>query len=188
MLPPYVHPPRAVRARRSGFSLVEIVLVLAILSVASAMYAQTVASSRRLDPIAQETAIAAEAARIALERLRAVPPERLLATFDDDPGNDPDGAGTAPGARFAVEGLAPSAAGVPVGRYVFPLVEGRLAEDYVDALLGLPRDLNGDGLVDSGDHRADWVILPIEVRLEWSPRGSMSATRDFSLYTMIPRL
>lgn len=164
------------------------ILVLAVISVAGAIYAQTVASSRRLDPIAAETGIAAEAARVVLERLRSHEVDEVLALYDGDPANDPGGPGTAPGATFAVEGLAPGAAGVPVGRIEFPMVDGRLAEDAVDAMLGMPRDLNGDNVVDALDHREDWVVLPVRIRLEWSPRGGAGGRRDFEIYTMLPRL
>lgn len=176
------------RPRHGGFSLVEVVLVLAILSVASVIYAQTVASSQKLDPVAQQTGIAAEAARAAIERMRAVPVEELLATFDADPANDPGGAGTAPGSTFAVEGLAPGALGAPVGRIVFPMDGVRIAEDITDEMLGLPRDLNGDGAIDTLDHRDDWVVLPVRIRLEWSPRGGPGTLRSLEIYTMFPRL
>jgi len=172
----------------SGFSLVEIVLVLAVVSVASMIYAQTVASSRRLEPIAEETGIAADAARVVIERIRARDIDEILALFDADPSNDPGGPGTAPGSTFAVEGLAIPPSRVPVGRIEFPMLDGRLAEDQSDDMLGMPRDLNADGLIDELDHREDWVVLPIRVRLEWSPRGGGATTRDFEIYTMIPRL
>ncbi len=174
--------------RSEGFSLVEIVLVLAVVSVASMIYAQTVASSRRLDPIATETGIAAEAARVAIEQVRAQSVDQILALFDADPSNDPGGAGTAPGNTFVVDGLAPTPSGAPVGRIEFPLLDGRLAEDLADVMLGMPRDLSGDGLIDEIDHRADWVLLPMRVHIEWSPRGSGTTTRDLEIYTMIPRL
>lgn len=176
------------RSARGGFSLLEVILVMAVISVAGAIYAQTVASSRRLDPISAETGIAAEAARVAIEALRAQPVEQVLALYDADPSNDPGGPGTAPGATFAVEGLAPGPGGGPVGRIDFPLVGTRLAEDGVDEMLGMPRDLNGDGAVDALDHREDWVLLPVRVHLQWSPRGGVGGTRGFEIYTMLPRL
>jgi len=179
---------RVSRTRSGGFSLVEIVLVLAVVSVASMIYAQTIASSRRLDPIAEETAIAADATRVAIELIRAQPVGEILALFDGEPSNDPGGAGTAPGATFVVAGLAPTPGGAPVGRIEFPFLDGRLAEDLEDEMLGMPRDLSGDGVVDALDHRADWVVLPVRVRIEWIPRAVGTTTRDFEIYTMIPRL
>jgi prepilin-type N-terminal cleavage/methylation domain-containing protein len=188
MTPPRRRPGNAARPRRAGFSLVEAILVMAIVSVAATMYAQTVASSARLDPIAAETATAAEAARIAIEELRAQPIDQVVALFDADPDNDPGGPGTAPGARFGVAGLAPVAMGEFVGVYEFPAVDGRIAEDLNDEMLGCPRDLNADGLVDAADHRDDWVILPVRVRLEWMPRGGSARPRTFELFTMLARL
>ncbi len=161
---------------------------MAILTVSATIYAQTIASSRRLEPIAIEKALASEAARTAIERIRAQPIDQVLALYDADPANDPDGAGTAPGATFAVEGLTPSAGGAAVGRIEFPLVDGRLAEDLVDDMFGFPRDINGDGAIDALDHRADWVLLPVRVRVEWTPRGGAGSTREFEIYTMLPRL
>lgn len=182
-----LHRPRGVtRSRRAGFSLVEAVLVMAIMTVATAMYAQIVGSSARLAPMAAETSIASDAARDALERLRAVPVDQLVAIFDADPSNDPDGPGTAFGPTFPVPGLVPQT-GVPVGTVTFPTVDGRIAEDAVDEMLGCPRDLNADRLIDANDHGDDWVVLPVRVRIEWLPRGA-KRTRTFELYTMVARL
>lgn len=161
---------------------------MAIVSVAATMYAQTVASSARLDPIAADTATAADAARVAIEALRAQPVDQVVAMFDADPVNDPGGPGTAPGSTFAVPGLAPIAMGAFVGRIDFPMLDGRIAEDLQDEWLGCPRDLNADNLVDSLDHRDDWVLLPVRVRLEWMPRGGAAKPRTFELFTMLPRL
>lgn len=181
-----LRPRGAAHARRAGFSLVEAVLVMAIMTVATAMYAQIVGSSARLAPIAAETTLACDAARDALERIRAVPVEDLIATFDADKTNDPDGPGTAPGRTFAVAGLI-AQPGTPVGTIVLPMVDGRIAEDVVDEMLGCPRDLNADRLIDAHDHREDWVLLPIRVRVEWLPRGA-KRTRSFELYTMVARV
>lgn len=161
---------------------------MAIVSVAATMYAQTVASSARLDPIAADTATAADAARVAIENLRVFPVDQVVALFDADPANDPDGPGTAPGSMFAVPGLAPVAMGGFVGRIEFPMVDGRIAEDLDDEWLGCPRDQNADHVIDSLDHRDDWVLLPVRVRLEWMPRGGATRPRTFELYTMLPRL
>jgi len=42
-----------------------------------------------------------------------------------------------------------------------------LREDIEDPLLGLPRDLNGDGIIDSENHAKDFVVLPVRVRVRW---------------------
>ncbi len=174
------------RGSTAAFSLVEAVLVLAILSVAMGLFARTVASSRRLDPIAVETGLAAEAARVAIERLRAHPVDQIVALYNDDPADDPDGAGTAPGPFFDVPGLVPVGVNGRVGRIEFPAVDGVVREDVANATLGMPRDLSGDGVIDGAEHTSDWVVLPLRVRIEWAPRGG--APRRFDIHTMVPRL
>jgi len=57
-----------------------------------------------------------------------------------------------------------------------------LREDYVDAKLGMPRDLNGDSLIDDLDHSGDYVVLPVHVQIRW--RGNFGP-RVYDLYTQI---
>jgi hypothetical protein len=58
---------------------------------------------------------------------------------------------------------------------IFPTVAGlpgQLREDAVNSLLGMPRDLNGDGAVDAASHASDYKLLPVQVRVRWrSPSG-----------------
>jgi hypothetical protein len=58
----------------------------------------------------------------------------------------------------------------------------QLREDYEDVRLGMPRDLNGDGVIDQVEHCHDYVILPVLVQVEWS--GSFGA-REVRLYTQL---
>lgn len=179
---------RSRRRTHSGFTLVEMAVVMAILTVAIAMLAQTLAAASRLEPIAEESTLAAEAARTQFERMRAVPTSELVARYDADPSNDPLGPGTAPGATFSVEGLAAlSAAGV-VGRIEFPTVVGVVSEESDDLELGMPRDLDGDGTVEAGDRASDWVILPVRIRLEWASQTGRGERRSIELFTMFARL
>jgi hypothetical protein len=97
---------------------------MAIVSVAATMYAQTVATSARLDPIAAETATAVGSGARRHRELARAARDQVVALFDADPANDPGGPGTAPGARFAVAGLAPVAMGQFVGAFEFPMLDG----------------------------------------------------------------
>lgn len=128
----------------------------------------------------RESALAGEAARQMLETLQAADFEQVFRLYNAVAADDPDGAGTAPGPGFAVPGLEP-VDGDPdglVGEVLFPAsdaVPGMLREDLVNDALGMPRDLDGDGVVDGFDHSTDYQILPVVVRLRW--RGTNGETQ-----------
>jgi prepilin-type N-terminal cleavage/methylation domain-containing protein len=178
-----MHVFRTQRAR-AGFSLVELVVVIGILTVSVSMLTSTLISASRHAPIQRESAIASNAARTVLETMRAEPLDRLFALYNADPDDDPDGAGTAPGPSFAIPGLEARATdedGLP-GRIVLPAAGAPLREDANLPELGMPRDLDADGAIDSADHSGNYVLLPVLVRIEWS-----GATGDRSLlfHTML---
>jgi hypothetical protein len=55
----------------------------------------------------------------------------------------------------------------------------------------MPRDLNGDGVVDALDHSVDRILLPVKVTVEWKPAGSVSgptSRRKLVFYTMFSEL
>ena len=172
---------------RRGFSIVEMVVVFAIVTIAISMFARTLASSKKLDPIATETTVAASAARTMIEQMKNHPFEQVFALYNDVKTDDPDGIGTAPGNQFDIEGLTPLTPGGHCGTIVFPEKEGKLREDSDDANLGMPRDLNADGNVDGVDHAADAVILPIRIRVEWIMHGTRDTHRWFEMSTMFGR-
>jgi prepilin-type N-terminal cleavage/methylation domain-containing protein len=171
-------------AGRRGFSLVELMIVLAIMMVAMSMFAHTMSSAAKLDPVANDNAIAAEAARTTLETMRKYAFVERFTRYNDDPTDDPGGNGTAPGNHFNVPGLSPIPGSRYVGEITFPSVGSAIREDVADAALGMPRDLNGDGIIDSSDHTRDAVLLPVRVRLQWSSPTGKGGTRTFTMYTM----
>ncbi len=159
---------RAVQAR-SGFTLVEVSVVTLVLVLTIAAVSASIGSTGQLLETGRETALAYEGLRAAAEELQAAPVTQAFASFNDDPNDDPGGAGAAPGSAFDVLGLSPQADDPDgrVGRIVFPTVGGALREDLDDPGLGLPRDLSGDGVVDAADHADDYVVLPARVIVEW---------------------
>ena len=184
----------------SGLTLVEIVVVFTLMTVALAMYASTSISTAKMRSMGRESAKASDAARTVIERMHNVEWRQLYATFNADPADDPGGPGTAPGNRFEVPGLEPvtGAESTFVGEIVFPAEEievqtivelGRLdeggnpiapvletktllqlREDFEDDRLGMPRDLNGDNVIDDLEHAGDYVVLPVRVRVTWAGR------------------
>ncbi len=154
-------------SRETGLGLVETMVAVAILATAILAILSVAAHSIKLDGVNRETALASDAARTRYEQLRALPLMHVLATYNSDPEDDPDGEFTAVGPKAL---SSKTAAGLELTTVVeLPLTEeGELREDANRPEMGLPRDLNGDGVIDDLDHRDDYVILPVAVRVVWS--------------------
>ena len=170
--------------RRSGFTLVELLIVLVIMTITLGLLSRLLASTASIGPIHRETSRAVEAARDVIEQMHNMPFREVFARYNDDPSDDPDGPGTAPGNRFSVDGLEPQV-GDPLGlegEVVFPAVDGQLREDVTDSSLGFPRDINADGVVDDEDHASDCIVLPLVVRIRWTGH---SGDRSFEMFTML---
>lgn len=183
-------------ARRRGLTVVEIVIALSVLVVAASLFGQLLVSTTRLRRSNREAVVAAEAARIVIEQMRNGTFSEIYVRYNQDPADDPGGAGTAPGNRFRVEGLDPlaSSPGGLQGVITFPDKQvttggskgGKLGgvgggggggtswqirEDTEDAGLGCPRDLNGNNVVDTANHSSDYLVLPVRVQVEWDGVG-----------------
>lgn len=162
-----------VRLGRSGFTLVELAIGITVLLVGVLGFAQTLVSLEKTQARTREAGRATQAARGMLERIQAEAFPEAFRRYNAEPNDDPGGAGTAPGANFAVEGLSvqPDDADGFVGRVEFPTpagLPGELRESTVDAALGMPRDLNGDGVVHAtASYATDYRVLPVRVRVSW---------------------
>jgi len=166
-------------AGQRGVTLVEAMIAVAILAAGAITAMSLIVSALRLDMTNRETRAAFDAARAQIERLRAEPFDRIPLMYDADPANDPDGAGTAPGNVFAVDGLTPSASGATgAGEVLVPADgAGAIREDSVIPEIGMPRDLDGDNVVDSLGHTHDAIALPVLVRVRWT--GGVGAREIF---------
>jgi type II secretory pathway pseudopilin PulG len=177
----------AKRNRSTGFSMVEVMVVFVVLTVAMAMFTSTMASTSRQRLSKREGAIAAEAGRRMLEILRASTHAQVFALYNASPVDDPGGAGTAPGKNFGVASLAPTDDDPDgcVGEIIFPAAGPTLPEDVEIAELGMSRDLDADGLIDSEDHAGDYAVLPVQVRLRWKGRAGV---RELQMFTLLADL
>ena len=176
--------PRHAHGKRRGLTLVELLIVMTILTIALGEVTRSMLAISRLEPMSREADIALQAAATQLDTMRALPFDSLVARYNADPADDPDGPGTAPGSSFPVTGLRVrlgDADGM-TGRGELPLVADQLREDFVDIELGMPRDLNRDGATDALDHSGDYVLLPVRIHVEWSAGGQ---DRRMELNTMI---
>ena len=171
---------RAVRTGREGMSLLELLVSMMVLLLALLFFTQSLVSSSTTGMATREVALATQAGRRMLETLQAAPFDQVFALYNDAPGDDPGGTGTAPGADIAGAGLSarPGDPDGMAGEILFPTLTGApasLREDVIDPKLGTPRDLDGDGAVDALDHSGDYLILPVVVRFSW--RGKAGDSR-----------
>lgn len=171
---------------RDGFTLLEVVVALAIITVAAMAAMRTLTSSSALGQTGGETSSAYHAARRVLERIKAEPFGDVFKRYNET-GLDDGPPGSAPGAHFAVNGLdaTPDDPDGFVGRVILPSDPGNpsvLREDLDDHDLGTPFDVNLDGFTDGLDHALDYDLLPIVVRIDW--RGS-AGVRTVRLATIL---
>lgn len=182
-------PPRRIRpaGSRSGLSLIELLVVFTVLGVALSFMARAFGNVGKLAPTNRETVAATLAVQNVLEEMRATAFPELFASFNEDPSDDPGGAGTAPGRGFQVAGLSPQRDDPDgmVGAIDFPTLGAELREDVVNRDLGLPRDLDGDGTIDAADHSGDYEILPVTLRVEW--RTDTGHSRSLRLHSTLSR-
>lgn len=163
--------------RRSGLTLVELAIGVVVLVTAVLGFAQALISLQRSQQHTREAGRAMQAARQVLESIQAQAFAEAFRIYNGEPGDDPAGAGTAPGKNFAVNGLrarADDPDGLP-GEVIFPTpadMPGVLRENTIDNALGMPRDLNGDGIISGVDNYATtYTVLPVRVRVQWEGAG-----------------
>lgn len=165
--------------RRKGFSMVELMVTLCVLSVGMLAFARaSVQSTRAIDASARK-AIALSAARGKIEELKGLAFAQVFVLYNTTNADDPGGV-VAPGANFDVDGLEATDddADSMVGAIEFPVDEAApevLREDLALPEFGLPADLNGDLAVNGANCSADYRLLPVIVRLSW--RGSSGVER-----------
>ena len=180
--------PRGVFARRqAGMTLVELAVSITVLAFALCAAASTVITTGALNQKNHETEVARRAAENMIEVLRNTDFTRVFQTYNSATSDDPNGAGTAPGNLFAVKGLTPlpGAPGGVAGQIFFPSAGPALYENVNDASLGMPRDLNADGVVDAANHVGDNHVLPVRVRVQWK---SKNGPRTVELSTLLSEL
>jgi hypothetical protein len=100
-----------------------------------------------------------------------------FARYNDLDDDDPEGPGTAIGSSFDVPEYEPVEPGGRVARIEFPpyVVDSDAGvlvdETRVDKGLGMPRDLNGDGVLSPTVPLEEIRILPARIVMEWRGAG-----------------
>jgi prepilin-type N-terminal cleavage/methylation domain-containing protein len=150
------------RGTRSGFTLTEIALAVAVFGLVAGSTVYSLLHAKYLSWTNRERGIALEAAQSAMEQVRGDDFRNAFANFNG-------------GTNFAVPGLnvIPGDPDGFVGEIFFPGDGVQLLENFVDRELGMPRDLDLDGTIDGADHAPDYEVLPVRVRVQWrGPRGN----------------
>lgn len=173
---------------RAGFSMLELMVAIAALSVGLLGFTQALVTAMRAQRMSHEQGLALEAARRQVELMKTVGFSNIFRQFNGHRGDDLLGPALAPGAQFAVPGLqAPRGSGSALpGEILFPVLEdqpGVLREDLARPEFGTPLDLDLDnGVIDSMDHASNYRVLPVVIRVRWS---SMAGTGEVRLATML---
>lgn len=180
-------PVRARACRRGGFTLVEVMVSSLVLVIGALGLLASVTAADRMVESSRQTRTAFDAARAVCEDMRSRSLSEVFAAYNATTVDDPSGA-TAPGVDFDVRGLSATLddADGRVGEVHFPSADGlTLREDVVDRNLGMPRDLDGDGAVETGAMLAAPLVLPVTIRVRWrGPRGPQVVELHRVLFAM----
>jgi len=163
------------RSRRErGFGFVEAAAAIVVVAVGLLAHAALTTIGQAHQGQIEEARIAVQAARAKIEELRSGEFGLLFVAHDASTANDPP---AAPGPHFDVPGLSPSPSDPDgrVGRIRFPVdpddVIPSLREDLELPALGLPYDLDGDGLIDPLPKDTSYVHLPVLIEIRWRGRN-----------------
>ncbi len=172
--------------RQRGMTMVEVMIAAGIFVVAAGGVVMLTAAMERQDRLIREFEQAESTARRVIEDIQYRGLDnffQLYAQYDTDPDNDPDGSGTSPGPTFSdltVLGLQ-AADDSPTGQLIEIVMH--TDETEVNAVHGLPRDLNNDGDADDVDVSGDYGIIPFTVRIHWNNQGTSAVTQMETLVT-----
>jgi len=162
-------------------TLVEIAIGCVVLVTGVLSFAQAMIALEKSQQHTRDVGRATQAARQILESIQAQAFAEAFRYYNGTPDDDPGGIGTAPGKNFDVPGLSARANDPDgrVGEVIFPTPPGQpgvLRETTTDAKVGMPRDLNGDGLVNPlADYALTYTILPVRVRVQWTNAAGSGA-------------
>ena len=191
---------RRAASRRAGFSLVEVMISMTVVSVAMVGVMGSISSSSSLADANRETSVAYRAVQRTLEQIQGSSFEDVWALYNRDEGDDPLGVGSAPGANFDVAGLEareddPDGS---VGRITFPISLGGgpsivLLDDLDEPGFNLRTDRPTGLLRDYDDHvdvsdaagidpSQGYLLLPVRIQLEWS---GASGDRSIAVETIL---
>ena len=170
-------------SRRSGFTLLEVMIAAVVLAVAILGLMSLIPTVTQLTETTEEGNLALNASLQVSEAIRQYADQSFAYTwmaYNSNPAVDPNGVSTAPGATFSVSGLTNSAGSSQVGTITFYTDENGTGNAALDAKLGMPKDLDSKAAV-SSDVSATYTLLPFRIAVDWrDPFGHPRHTEIFS--------
>ncbi len=153
---------KAKRRRERGFSFIEIMLGGAILALGILSHASLTVTNLSQTSFNDTRRHALAAAEDKLEEIRGHAFGSVFSHY-----------GSGASASFDVEGLEPATGDKDgrVGAIRFPTIGGALREDVHDRCLGMPRDLDHDGVIDASTKNTSYACLPVLVEVRWRSSG-----------------
>jgi len=145
---------RVTSGRARGFTVLEAAISMAVLAVALLSLWGTIVYCSKSNRASEQKKRAMNAAQAKIEELKSVPFSTLI---------DEYGPSGTTGDRFLVTSIDDDQAHAE-GRIVFFVDE---TDASGDPSIGLPMDLNGDGDTDDLDVSANYLLLPVKVRIRW---------------------
>jgi prepilin-type N-terminal cleavage/methylation domain-containing protein len=157
--------------RKSGFSLLELVITIAVLVMGLMAISATVAGASILRHIDKERRLAETVLRSTVEAMRSYSRSSLsnpagwsqTMVTDFSPGG-------AVGGTFDVPGLRAIPGQLTVGT-IQVVVDERVTDKTLGVDLGMPRDLDADGVADNPNVSAKATMLPVVIRIQWMGTG-----------------
>ncbi|MEE9391052.1 MAG: hypothetical protein V3W41_00950 [Planctomycetota bacterium] len=172
------------RAARSdaGFSILELVLAVAVLTMAAIGTLQLSVATVGLEAQSRETAVATSICRKVIEDMKAVPFSEIFERYNGTTEDDPPTA-ESPGGAFTVN--ASWVGGPPVDFDVvinFPVnADGALSEESAALVPGFPTDLNVDGALTVDADLVGYRVLPALLDVSWASASGQTKTQRIPL-------
>ncbi|MCP5023157.1 MAG: hypothetical protein GY930_15475 [bacterium] len=156
------------RARSAAFTLIEVIIVGSVLTIGLMAMALTSVASSSLHRTSQEVNQAENMVRAITNLVQSVSEtaktsnggwsQTLVDSFQP---------GASPGQSLPSRKLK-AADGTPATVTILVITDETQTDEQLGVKMGMPRDLNGDNLVDNTDVSGTATLLPVIIQLQWN--------------------
>jgi len=161
---------------RRGMTLVEVAIAMSVIAIGLMAVISAVMSMSQLSLANEEDLLALNIARQKIAELKDAPFNTVFNLYG-------------PNSSMRTSNVGALQRGTLDGGTVtimFPVnAAGALDETVVDASLGMPQDLNGNGSSTDTDVSGSYTVLPVRIRVQWNSR---TGARELNLITMLTKL